>query len=384
MSSVVRPVKILLLADSHLGFDHPVRPRVRRRRRGEDFLANHRTALRTALDEKVDLVVHGGDVFHCPGIPASLVHQAFAPLKDVADAGIPVFVVPGNHERSRIPFDWIARHPLVHVFKEPGTVRLDVKGIGVAVSGIPCIRRDARTRFPGILEETGWREVEASVRLLVVHQALEGATVGPSDFTFRHGHDTIRLRDLPADFSAVLAGHIHRHQVLETDLAGRPAPVPVFYPGSVERTAFAEMDEEKGFVVMEVSPSGAVGGWSFRSLYARPMRRLTLRLAGLAGEEVVGRLAALLSAEPADAVLRVEVEGTVSAEARRALSAESLRRVAPATMNVDLVIPGERSWRGRRKRVPRPTGPPRLQLELGAPAAMDRPGPGTPHSTPES
>ncbi|NIU78851.1 MAG: metallophosphoesterase, partial [Gammaproteobacteria bacterium] len=236
------PVRVLLLADSHLGFDHPTRPKVRRRRRGHDFLANHRRALRTAIDEGVDLVVHGGDLFHKPKVPASLVHQAFEPLKRVADAGIPVFLVPGNHERSRIPFEWLASHPGVHVFKNNATVRLKVAGASVAVSGIPCIRRDARTRFPDALALTGWAARGADLRLLVVHQAFEGATVGPSDFTFRYGHDVVKLSDVPDGFAAVLAGHIHRSQVLETDLRGRPCRVPVFYPGSVERTAFAERD----------------------------------------------------------------------------------------------------------------------------------------------
>ena len=43
----------------------------------------------------------------------------------------------------------------------------------------------------------------------------------------------------------MLAGHIHRHQVLTQDLGGRPLGAPVFYPGSVERTAFAEEGESK-------------------------------------------------------------------------------------------------------------------------------------------
>ena len=97
------PIRILLLADTHLGFDLPLRPRVRRRRRGEDFLANHRRALQPALRGEVELVVHGGDVFHRPGVPPSLVYQGMEPLMEVAEAGIPVVVVPGNHERGRIP-----------------------------------------------------------------------------------------------------------------------------------------------------------------------------------------------------------------------------------------------------------------------------------------
>jgi len=38
-------VRILLFADSHLGFDLPSRPRSTRRRRGHDFLANHEAFL---------------------------------------------------------------------------------------------------------------------------------------------------------------------------------------------------------------------------------------------------------------------------------------------------------------------------------------------------
>jgi hypothetical protein len=41
-------VKVLLLADTHLGFDQPQRPRVERRRRGPDFFANTRRALEPA------------------------------------------------------------------------------------------------------------------------------------------------------------------------------------------------------------------------------------------------------------------------------------------------------------------------------------------------
>lgn len=343
------PIRVLLLADSHLGFDHPVRPKVRRRRRGHDFLANYRKALRTAIDERVDLVVHGGDVFHRPNVPPSLVHQAFEPLKEVAAAGIPVFLVPGNHERSRIPFDWLASHPGVHVFKEARTVRLTVGGARVAVSGIPCIRRDARTRFPEELDRTGWTEGDAALRLLVVHQAFEGATVGPSDFTFRRGHDVVKLADVPAEFAGVLAGHIHRSQVLDKDLRGRPCTVPIFYPGSVERTAFAERDEIKGFMTMEIAPGSAGGSvtrWAFRDLHARPMEIRPLRVRGLPADAVERELRAAVASVPPEAVLRLQADGAPAAGAQHVLAAERLRRIAPESMNLDVVIPGSRQWKG--------------------------------------
>ena len=41
------------------------------------------------------------------------------------------------------------------------------------------------------------------MRLLCLHQCVEGATVGPGNFTFRGADDVIRGADLPAGYHAV-------------------------------------------------------------------------------------------------------------------------------------------------------------------------------------
>ena len=130
-------IRILFLADTHLGFDLPTHARVQRRRRGHDFLANYATALRPALEGHVDLVVHGGDVFNRSRVATSVAWQAFEPLARVAERGVPVFVVPGNHERGRIPQIRFARHPGIHLFDRPRTFVVDVRGVRVAVAGFP-------------------------------------------------------------------------------------------------------------------------------------------------------------------------------------------------------------------------------------------------------
>ena len=81
-------IRILLLADTHLGFDLPFRPRVERRRRGHDFFANTERALEPALRGEVDPVVHGGDLFYRTRVPPALVELALAPLLRVAQAGV--------------------------------------------------------------------------------------------------------------------------------------------------------------------------------------------------------------------------------------------------------------------------------------------------------
>jgi exonuclease SbcD len=331
-------IRILLLADTHLGFDLPVNPRIHRRRRGHDFLANYATALQPALAGEVDLVVHGGDVFNRSRPPSSVVWQAFEPLTRVADLGVPVFVVPGNHERGRIPHLRFAQHPGIHVFDRPRTFVAEVKGVRVAVAGFPSERDDVRTRFADLMAASEHSDASADVRLLCLHQCVEGATVGPANYMFTTAPDVIRACDIPHGFAAVLSGHIHRHQVLTTDRRGQLLPAPVLYPGSIERTSIAEADEAKGFMIVELtcSDDAVKMEWRFQQLPARPLVRHDLQLEGLGAGQVESAIRSLVATAPADAVVSLRVSGAITELVAPVLSAEFLRALTPATMNLDL------------------------------------------------
>lgn len=353
-------IRSLLLADSHLGFDLPVNPRVQRRRRGHDFLANYERALAPALSGDVDLVVHGGDVLHRARVPTTLVYQAFEPLKRIAGAGVPVFVVLGNHERSRLPHARFASHPGIHLFDRPRSFTLEVRGARLRVAGFPYENRGIRSRFRAVLGATGWRDEPADVRVLCMHQCVEGATVGPADFTFRDAPDVIRGRDLPAAFAAFFSGHIHRHQVLTADLRGRPLAAPVLYPGSIERTSIAEKDEPKGYMIVDLEPepaapgAGRVGGWSFERLPARPM---LVREIDAREDAIEARLRRIIEEAPSDAVLRLRVRGRVGPRAMQVLAAANLRAMALPTMNIDAVLVDDPRWSRRGRASQTPQGP---------------------------
>jgi len=330
--------RILLLADTHLGFDFPFRPRVDRRRRGPDFFANFERALRPALAGEADLVVHGGDLFYRSKVPAALVEMALAPLVRVAESGVPVYIVPGNHERARLPMHLWTGHPNIHIFHEPVTFTLVTGGLDIALAGFPFSRQIGQA-FSDLVDKTGYRRVPAAIHLLCLHQSVEGSKVGPSDFTFRPGPDVIRGTDIPGDFDAVLAGHIHRWQLLERDLNGRPLPAPVVYPGSIERTSFAERNEEKGYCLIDIRPGGDNTcpklDVTFVPLPARPMVSAILDAAGLDVEGLQDKIGAHLSALDPDAVVRLKLVNGAD-EMITAISAAGLRDLAPSTMNVTL------------------------------------------------
>ena len=331
-------IRILFLADTHLGFDLPFRPRIKRRRRGPEFFANFKRALAPALNHEVDGVLHGGDLLYRSKVPPELVEMAFEPLKQVADRGVPVYLVPGNHERSAIPHNHFAIHPRIHIFDRPRTFQMKIRGKTLALAGFPFIRRNIRSTFANILQQTGWQNIKADGYVLCLHQSVEGARVGPSDYTFRYGPDVIRATDIPRHFAAVLAGHIHRFQVLSRDIRGNPLPVPVLYPGSIERTSFAEMDERKGYLTLNFKSRKAgdclLERWVFHELPARPMRVLELHAGHINVNELHAWLIHQFDRLPADCVVKIKIHGSVSPQAQSLLSAPSLRSLAPSTMNV--------------------------------------------------
>ena len=338
-------LRILLLADTHLGFDLPARPRVERPRRGEDFFAAFEHALAPATRGEADVVVHGGDLFYRSRIPAWLAQRVFSRLAALAETGVDVFWVPGNHERSGIPRRLLLSHPRIHVFDRPRTFVVERGGLAVALAGVPFAPR-MRAEAAALIAATGHAAVAADARLLCLHQAVEGATVGPADFTFRDGADVMRCADLPAGFAAVLSGHIHRPQVLTHDLAGRPLRAPVIYPGSTERTSFAERHEPKAAVTLEVAPqpAAAAGGavrWRFTRLPVPPMVDLELDGGGDASA-LAARLRAALAALDPRSVVRVRLRGAPAPEALPALRAAAVRAAAPPTMHVSI------AWRGLR------------------------------------
>ncbi len=333
------PLRILFLSDTHLGLDLPGRPRGARPRRGDDLFASFERALEPALRGEAPVVVHGGDLFYRSRVPAWLAARVFDRLAGLADAGLDVFWVPGNHERSAVPRELLLTHPGVRVFDRPRTFVVRRDGVTLALSGFPFAPRVGEDG-PALVAATEAAGTAADVRLLCVHQAIEGATVGPSDYVFRSGVDVLRGRDVPSGFAAVLSGHVHRAQVLARDLTGRPLGSPVLYAGSTDRVSFAERFEPKGSFLLQVSSDGTPGGkaaWTFREHPVRPMAVLDLDPAPVGLPE---RIAAALEGLEPRSLVRLRLTGQPPAAAIAALRPEALRRLAPAGHDVSVAWSG--------------------------------------------
>lgn len=329
------PIKILLFGDSHLGYDLPIQPRIQRRRRGEDFFSNYRQIVDFALRQKVDLVMHGGDLFFRRKVPALIIEKAYEALYQVATRGIPVYIVPGNHEGSRLPEHLYLAHENIRVFDRPATYIQKVGERTLALSGFPFVR-GVKEKFPDLLRQTGWEDVKADAHFLCTHQTFEGARVGPVDFTFREGPDNIPPEWVPGDFTAALSGHIHRAQQLTQTLGGEPLAAPVIYPGSIERTSVAERFEEKSFKLIKLSWENGklIQKLETIPLPARPMVKVTVPVGDYPPDQVLVHIQSQLSLLKPDAVVRVELTGRRADQVQRSISASRLRSCGPGSMNI--------------------------------------------------
>jgi DNA repair exonuclease SbcCD nuclease subunit len=331
------PIKILFFADTHLGYDNPLNPRVERRRRGDDFFTNYLHVLDVARKQKVDLVVHGGDFFFRSKVPSAIVERAYQPLLDLANAGIPIFIVPGNHDRSRLPAHLWLTHQNIQVFDQPKTYLHPVGDRIIALSGFP-FTREVKDKFPALIRQTAYQEYQADIHYLCLHQTMEGAQVGPVDFTFRAGPDNIPGEWIPDQFHGVLSGHIHRAQQLTRSLDNRDLAVPVIYPGSIERTSFAERFEDKYYVMITVFPGKKRPRqiFEYHQLPARPMIHMEIPVEDRNLLEVKYLIKDRLTMINSESIVRIDLTGPNADEIQRSLTAAGLRAVAPLSMNINL------------------------------------------------
>lgn len=337
-----KAITILFLADSHLGFDLPLRPRIKRRRRGDDFFKNYHLSLQPAFDQKVDVVIHGGDLFFRSRVHPKIIHDAFKPLIQLADSGIPVFIVPGNHERSNITQSLLETHPMIYIFDKPRTYSYTKNKITLSLAGFPYFKNGIREEFNRVIEQTNFQNENADIRLLCMHHIVEGAKVGIQNYTFQSGEDVIQGRDIPSDFLAVLSGHIHRRQVLTTDLAGRLLPAPVIYPGSIDRTSFAERAESKGYFIIEISFFNNTNSpdikWNFHKLPVRPMYVLKILDQEIQSPNFLSHLKNKIANLDPNSIVQLKFNDSFFDKSDQPISVQLLRSIAPTTMNIEISV----------------------------------------------
>ncbi len=286
-----------------------------------------------ALTEpRVDLVVFSGDAYRSRD-PSQTHQREFARrISRLALAGIPVFLLTGNHDVPNTEgrataldiFDALAVDN-VTVASRPAVHRIETPAGPVQIVAVPWFRRSSAAALGELhgksaTEVNEWMqeyltneinrmagELDPAVpSILSAHATATTATVG-HERTMMMGNDYLLLPSAfqahPVDYAAL--GHIHRRQLIAD------AP-PVVYSGSLHRVDFSEESDDKGFCVVDINPALPPGrraaSWSFQPVWSRRFTTIQVKLRSTE-QDVMGEIEKRLAgADVNDAVTRVEIQ----------------------------------------------------------------------------
>jgi exonuclease SbcD len=264
-------VRLLHTGDWHAGRS------IRGRSRTQEFEQVLSEVVGVAVQEGVDAVLVAGDLYDHRSPAPEADALVFDALVRLYEAGIPVVVIPGNHD-SALRFEAVAKllRPLgIHVVPRvvpPGdgsVVEVPARD-GAESAVVACVPFVPERRFgeaAALFQATeAWyqsyaegmgRLLEAMagsfrpdrVNVLMAHLFTDGAIPGGGEHQVTIGIEyAVSPSRLPSTASYVALGHVHRPQAV------RGAPSPTRYAGSLLQLDFGETEQTKSVAVVEASP----------------------------------------------------------------------------------------------------------------------------------
>lgn len=305
------PFRIGFVSDTHLGYAAKVRTHAASglNMRVRDGMLALNEIVTGMLDAEVDVVVHGGDLFHRSWPQVADIVWARRQFERLAAARIPVIINTGNHDAS-LERGKTAATAAVHdpdrgitVVKEPYSVVHAADGLDIHVLSHYGLARAERL----VPEPTS-----GSLSVLTAH----GAAMVP-------GHDVFTCVDSPGEqpigadllvesaWLAKLLGHYHGMGPLP-GLDGDESPA--WYAGSTVRRGFSDPPGGRGWLLVEVTEDNRITV-SPQYIWQRPQHDLpVVDAAGLTGVEVQERIRANIAAvDMADAIVRQVVVNVTGA-----------------------------------------------------------------------
>ena len=336
-----RPLRIAHISDTHLGYralPHQD-PLTGRNQRSIDVERSFSAAIDDILRQEVDLVIHGGDVFHQSRPNWHSVRHFVMEMRRIENAGIPSVVIAGNHDTPR----YRAGGSVFSVLE----VALPQIRISAGYEEEEIVFEDLSLRVQtvphGALTNPDKPVVYANpeFRNILVTHGMTAGILEPGRVT-EPGEQELDNDLFEADFSYIALGHYH---ITMTPFPG------AWYSGSTERFGWGDVEATPGYLIVEMSEDGKVKSPEHRDVRHRPMHQLkpvhgdTLS-AGEMVDNVLGQLeklddpAALTRVQIRDADRHTyrEVERRLRREAHGKTFHLTVARQAPAdaTMGLEL------------------------------------------------
>lgn len=328
-------MKLLHTADIHLGYETHGRldPETGLNTRLHDFARCFRFMAERAVAEDVDLFLFCGDAYRTAD-PTPTQQKLFAEcLRPVADAGIPIVMIVGNHDHP-VSFGKASSVDIfgyltgdVRIYRRPAVDRIETKAGPLQLIALPWPirsvllsreehRKKSSEEIRDFIEATYTEFVAQAAReldpalpaVLAAHLTVQGAEVSGSERTSLIAHEpkftVAQLAQPGIDYVAL--GHIHKFQDRNREAYERGDGPPVVYASSLERISFKEHDADKGFVLVEIAAQGGQKRTTYEFVPTPARVFLPIEVDAREAEDPTGRIiGALKMHDVRDAVVRV-------------------------------------------------------------------------------
>ena len=205
--------------------------------------------------EKIDMVIHTGDLFHTARVSDKFAGQVSEMIKSWQ---VPVYVVPGNHDIEGYTTDTIDQTKL-GLLAKAGVIQLldrdnpititanqDGEEYTVAISGQEYYAHIDE----GNMQDFEMQQDEADFNILAIHGYIADTSQHPNIKCTMVG-------DIITDADVILTGHYHRQ------FEWNGPDVDIYNPGSMMRVEQTDYNKthmpQYGILDVHLVPSGAIG-----------------------------------------------------------------------------------------------------------------------------
>lgn len=236
-------VKFLHISDIHLGTNQYKSPEETRKK--DYFFAFKDVIERYAIDENVDFVIIGGDLFDKNRIDPRTLNQAIYVFKLLEKNNIPVYMIEGNHDMmwGDETVSWIHflhEHRHVHLlnadFDDENPFNVVTVNDQVRIVGVKWLGSRTASAIPKLQEELA-KLPKHPYTIMMLHAGIEGYLAGYGTLTKQD------LEPLKPYVNYLALGHIHKHYIYDGW---------AFNPGCLEPCAFNEYFDEHGALLVNI------------------------------------------------------------------------------------------------------------------------------------
>lgn len=298
-------VKVLVTGDNHL--DNPSKKYgTKKRIRQKDFRNNFKVIIDYAVENKIDLFLVCGDLFHNCRPSNTTRAWVMKQFRRLTEEGISVFVITGHHDTPKSILSGVS--PLkthgesVHITylenpSNPEAADVEVRGTKIRIVGIgfnPALRAE---EDPLAIELPA---PDGDANILMLHYPIIGFS------GFMGDESKVNPDKLPKGYQLITAGHFHTAQ------AKTIGNSLIVIPGSSERISFSEEGGTKSFSVVTVQKDMKMKVERI-PLQCREMKTIIIKVKD--GDDINKTVEKQIdkNGDP-DLILRIRIEGHITAE----------------------------------------------------------------------